>query len=169
MTGYWYVSIGKLRAPGALDSGLAGRLRSTARVGLPGASVEVGLDAATAKSLNRAVESADKQIRRKKAVRPVAEFGSGAPPANYFHSQGPSCRPVIDGMLWIGQLVDDSAGLVVGSAANGYGRISASAAEPPFSPTVDPVGAVRNLLDHPRAAASSGTPKTARSCTRGKC
>lgn len=145
MATYWYVSADKLQALGASAAGLPGRLRTTLKVGLGGTGMEIGLDAAAARSLDRAVAKADKQLHRSGDVIDVAGFASGPPAAVYFRCQGPACRAVVAGMFWAAVVDNDVAVLLVGSASN---AVAAKRYVPDevFSPSADPVGAVRHLL-----------------------
>lgn len=145
MATYWYASADKLQALGASSAGLPGRLRTTLKVGLAGTGVEVGLDAAAARSLDRAVSKAEKQLHRRGDISDVARFASGPPAAVYFRCQGPACRAVVAGMFWAALVANDAAVLLVGSASNAVAAKHYGPDEV-FSPSADPVGAVRHLL-----------------------
>lgn len=88
MPTYWYVSADKLEALGASGAGPLGRLRTTLKLGVGGTGMEVGLDAAGGRSLERAVVKAEKQLRRHDDIADVAAFAGGPPPAVYFRCQG---------------------------------------------------------------------------------
>ena len=63
----------------------------------------------------------------------------------YFRCQGTACRAVTAGIFWTAAIDDDVAVLLVGSASN---AIAAKRSDPDdvFSPSADPIGAVRHLL-----------------------
>lgn len=145
MATYWYVSADKLQALGASAVGLPGRLRATLKVGLGGTGMEIGLDAAAARRMDRAVARAEKHLHRSGDIGDVADFASGPPAAVYFRCQGQACRAVVAGMFWAAVIDNDVAVLLVGSASN---AIAAKGYVPDevFSPSADPVGAVRHLV-----------------------
>jgi len=145
MATYWYVSTDKLQALGATSAGLPGRLRTTLKVGLGGTGMEIGVDAAAARSLDRAVGKAEKQLHRKGDISDVAAFASGPPAAVYFRCHGPACRAVVAGMFWAALVANEVAVLLVGSASNAVAAKHYGPDEV-FSPSADPVGAVRHLL-----------------------
>lgn len=164
MHSYWYVSQDKLRALGAFDRGWLSRVRPSAKVGLGAASVGIDLDPAATRTLNRAAVKAEQQLRSERMISDVASFASGPPPSQYFESRGPACRAVIENMLWVAGVDDDVAVLLVGSVSNAVGGSPAGtrclperlgqpagalAARDIFSPSVDPIGAARYLLDSP--------------------
>lgn len=149
MPTYWYLSAAKLAGLGASDPGLFGRIRTKAKLGVGGAGLEIGLDPVTVRRLDRAAAKAETDLRRKGKVADVSSFRGGPPPAVYFSSQGPACRAVVVDMFWTATIDDDVAVLLVGGAANAIGT-SASAISDVFSPSADPVGAVRHLLDDGR-------------------
>lgn len=145
MRTYWYVSADKLEALGASDAGLLGRLRPTLSLGVGGTGVEVGLDAAGGRSLERAVVKAEKQLRRHNDIADVAAFAGGPPPAVYFRCQGSACRAVTAGIFWTAATANGVAVLLVGSASNAIAA-KPSAPDDVFSPSADPIGAVRYLV-----------------------
>lgn len=161
MHSYWYISQDKLQALGAFDRGWWSRLRPNAKLGLGPASVGIDLDPASTRTLNRAAARAEQQLRGERVIGDVAGFSSGELPAQYFESNGPACRAVIEGMLWVAGIDDEVAVLLVGSASNAVGARRADspsrrpspqlsvAADDVFSPSVDPIGAARYLLEHP--------------------
>jgi hypothetical protein len=149
MHSYWYVSQDKLQALGAFDRGWLSRLRPNAKVGLGPASVGIDLDPAAARTLNRAVARAERQLRSERLIDDAAAFTSGELPAQYFESNGPACRAVIDDMLWVAGVDNEVAVLLVGSASNAVGARRADAPSRRPSPSSDPVGAARYLLEFP--------------------
>lgn len=96
---YWYVSTDKLEALGASHAGMLGRLRTTLKLGVGGTGVEVGLDGTPTRSLDRAVDRAEKRLRRRGDIGDIADFADVPPPAVYFASHGPASRAVIEGMF----------------------------------------------------------------------
>jgi hypothetical protein len=146
---YWYVSQDKLQALGAFDRGWLSRLRPNAKVGLGPATVGIDVDPASARTLNHAAARADRQLRHEHLISDAAGFASGAPPAQYFESTGPACRAVIEDMLWVAGIDHEVAVLLVGSASNAVGARRAGGPSRRPSPTSDPVGAARYLLEHP--------------------
>jgi Family of unknown function (DUF7019) len=139
---YWYGSWDKLEALGATDAGLLGRLQTKLKMGLGGAGVEVGLGPRAAKGLDKAVKSAENELDRRGEI---SDLSSGPPETVYFRCVGPACRSVIAGMSWVAAVDADAAVLLVGSADN---AIAAPRNKPEdvFSPSADPIGAVRRLL-----------------------
>jgi hypothetical protein len=130
---------------GASGAGLLGRLRTTLKLGVGGTGMEVGLDAAAGRSLERAVVKAEKQLRRHDDIADVAAFAGGPPPAVYFRCRGTACRAVTAGIFWTAAIDNEVAVLLVGSASNAIAA-KRSAPDDVFSPSADPIGAVRYLL-----------------------
>lgn len=158
MTTYWYGSQDKLEALGATQTGLLGRLQTKLKLGLGGAGVELGVSPRATRSLDNAVATAERQLNR---LGEISDLSSGPPATVYFKCGGPACRSVISGMFWVAAVDGDAAVLLVGSAAN---AIAAQRSKPDdvFSPSADPVGAVRHLLastpdlDRPRVSDEAG-------------
>jgi hypothetical protein len=146
MATYWYLSADKLRALDALEPSLVRRLNTRARLGLAGASVEVGLDNGTTQALGRSARQIESKLRRQGKVRDVAEFINGSPPAVYFDSNGPTCRAVIAEMFWVAMLHGNVAVLLVGSVANTVGAQHMTPPPSNIMPSADPVGALRELI-----------------------
>lgn len=153
MHSYWYVSQDKLHALGAFDRGWLSRLRPNAKVGLGAASVGIDVEPASTRTLNRAAARAEQQLRGERLISDVAGFTSGTPPAQYFESNGPASRAVIENMLWVAGVDDEVAVLLVGSASNAVGARHAHAPSRRSSPSADPVGAARYVLEHPEQLA----------------
>ena len=145
MPTYWYMSGDKLEALGASGAGLLSRLRTTLKLGVGGTGMEVGLDAAGGRSLEQAVVKAEKQLRRHDDIADVAAFAGGPPPAVYFRCQGSACRAVTAGIFWTAATANGVAVLLVGSASNAIAA-KRSAPDDVFSPSADPIGAVRYLV-----------------------
>lgn len=160
MATHWYVSADKLEALGASGPGLLGRLRGTLKLGLGGTGMEVGLDAAGVRNLERALAKAEKQLRRHGDIADVAAFAAGPPPAVYFQCRGPACRAVTAGIFWTAAIDSEVAVLLVGSASNAIAA-KRSATDDVFSPSADPIGAVNYLLE----ATAHGKTATADSAT----
>ena len=147
MHSYWYVSRDKLQDLGAFDRGWLSRLRPSAKVGLGAASVGIDVEPAAARTLGRAAVRAEQQLRGERLIGDVAGFTRGALPAQYFESNGPASRAVIEDMLWVAGVDDDVAVLLVGSASNAVGGGRAARGRRP-GPSGDPVGAARHVLQH---------------------
>src|SRR5450755_559148 len=169
MHSYWYVSRDKLQGLGAFDPARSSRLHTNAKVGIGLASVGVDVDPALARTVNRAAAKAERQLRREHQINDIAGFTSGRPPAQYFESSGPACRRVIEDMLWVAGIDDGVAVLLVGSASNTVGARRPDVPTRFHSPTSDPEGAVRDLLEHSQAIPAdrvSGPGKDALSVAR---
>jgi hypothetical protein len=148
MDSYLYISANKLRVMGALDASLLDRLNARARLGIGPASVELGLDSRLIQALDRSAAKVEKRLLRQDAVKDVAEFASGPPPAVYFYCHGPASRAVISDTFWVAGIDDDVAVLLVGSASNAVAaRPAAVPAENYPPPTADPIGAARSLQE----------------------
>jgi Family of unknown function (DUF7019) len=147
MHSYWYVSQDKLQALGAFDRAWLSRIRPSARVGLGPASVGIDMDSPSSRTLTRAAARAEQQLRGERLIGDIGGFAAGAPPAQYFESSGPASRAVIEDMLWVAGIDGEIAFLLVGSAFNAIGARHERLRRP--SPTSDPLGAARYLVEHP--------------------
>lgn len=145
---FWYVSRAKLEALGAHGGSWRDRLGGKARLGFGAAGVEVGLDPIGSGNprIARAVARAESKIEQEEEVV-AAEDVPRRGAVRYFRWAGPSARATVhdaeEGIFWTAAVCGEVGVLLVGSLANAIGSTQAVA----FSPSVDPVGAVKQMFD----------------------
>jgi hypothetical protein len=138
---YWYVSRSKLellaeQVPGFL-TGIKAQLGF--KLGLLSGSLEGTEPTRTAEDLQRVV----KKLRSQQDIRDFAELADADSPV-LVSFEGPAVRMVSNNVFWLSMQSGSRGLLLAGSSSNAIG--AAAANETTFSPSADPVTAIRTAF-----------------------